>query len=237
LKVALGFYHGTNATIMETKKNPSADLTKKSEYFFSIGLFISTALAVMAFEWQQRDAFIVLDHHYDNHGEELIDIPVTKDPPPQAPVPMKINPVFVEVPQDVKEDSTFVLDPEKVRKIEQMAVVVVAPEPEEGPDIVSFPEESASPKGGFESFYKYVGERIKYPAQARRMGIEGRVFVEFIINKDGSFSDVRVVKGIGAGCDEEAARIIQAAPNWNPGKQRGKPVRQRYTLPIIFRLG
>ena len=69
------------------------------------------------------------------------------------------------------------------------------------------------------------------------MGIEGRVFVEFVIGKDGSLSDVRAVKGIGGGCDEEAVRIIQSAPAWNPGKQRGKPVKQRYTLPIVFKLG
>ena len=78
---------------------------------------------------------------------------------------------------------------------------------------------------------------MKYPAQARRMGIEGRVFVEFIINKDGSLTEIKFIKGIGAGCDEEAVRVIQSAPAWNPAKQRGKAVKQRYTLPIIFKLG
>jgi protein TonB len=87
------------------------------------------------------------------------------------------------------------------------------------------------------AFYKYVGDKIKYPPQARRMGIEGRVFVEFVIGKDGTLSEVRAIKGIGAGCDEEAVRIVQSSPAWNPGKQRGKPVKQRYTLPIIFKLG
>jgi protein TonB len=98
-------------------------------------------------------------------------------------------------------------------------------------------EDPASPIGGMTAFYKYVGDKIKYPSQARRMGVEGRVFVEFIIDKDGSISDVRAVKGIGAGCDEEAVRILQAAPKWKPGKQRGKPVKQRMVLPITFKLG
>jgi protein TonB len=69
------------------------------------------------------------------------------------------------------------------------------------------------------------------------MGVEGKVFVQFVIGKDGSISDVKVIKGIGAGCDEEAIRIVQSSPAWNPGKQRGKPVKQRYTLPIQFKLG
>jgi protein TonB len=78
---------------------------------------------------------------------------------------------------------------------------------------------------------------MKYPAQARRMGVEGKVFVQFVIGKDGAISDVKVIKGIGAGCDEEAIRVVQSSPSWNPGKQRGKAVKQRYTLPIIFKLG
>jgi len=68
------------------------------------------------------------------------------------------------------------------------------------------------------------------------MGIEGKVFVEFVIEKDGSITDVKAIKGIGAGCDEEAVRILQSAPNWKPGKQRGKPVRQKMVLPISFKL-
>jgi periplasmic protein TonB len=98
-------------------------------------------------------------------------------------------------------------------------------------------EESAAPKGGMAAFYKYVSEKMKYPAQARRMGTEGRVFVEFIVGKDGSISDVRAVRGIGGGCDEEAVRVLQSAPSWTPGKQRGKPVKQKMVIPIIFKLG
>jgi protein TonB len=77
---------------------------------------------------------------------------------------------------------------------------------------------------------------LKYPAQARRMRIEGKVFVEFVVDRDGSVTNVVIVKGIGAGCDEEAQRIIAGSPPWNAGKQRGKPVRQRMVLPITFKL-
>jgi TonB family protein len=98
-------------------------------------------------------------------------------------------------------------------------------------------EESATPHGGIANFYSFVGKNIKYPAEARRMGVEGKVFVQFIINKDGTITDVRVIKGIGAGCDEEAMRVVSISPPWTPGKQRGKAVKQRYTMPIIFSLG
>ncbi|HEX6890078.1 MAG TPA: energy transducer TonB, partial [Chryseolinea sp.] len=98
-------------------------------------------------------------------------------------------------------------------------------------------EETAAPTGGMPAFYEYVGKKLKYPAQARRMGIEGKVFVEFVIERDGTITDVKAIKGIGAGCDEEAVRVLQSAPKWKPGKQRGKPVRQRMVLPIAFKLG
>lgn len=101
-------------------------------------------------------------------------------------------------------------------------------------------EESAFPENGMMAFYKEISAIIQYPAMARRKGIEGKVFVEFIINADGSLSNFEVIKGIGGGCDEEAIRVITESTKrckWKPGKQKGRPVRQRYTLPIMFRLG
>ncbi|MBX2898726.1 MAG: TonB family protein [Cyclobacteriaceae bacterium] len=98
-------------------------------------------------------------------------------------------------------------------------------------------EETAQPKGGMEEFYKYIMHNLVYPATARQKGIEGRVFVEFIINTDGSISDTRVLKGIGDGCDEEATRVVANAAPWEPGKQKGIAVRQRMVIPIIFKLG
>ena len=87
------------------------------------------------------------------------------------------------------------------------------------------------------AFYKYVATTLRYPAQARRMGIEGKVFVQFVVDKDGSLTDVQAIKGIGAGCDEEAVRVISKAKKWKPGKQRGRAVKVRMILPITFKLG
>ncbi len=224
---------------MEAKKTEKADLTKKSGFFFSIGLFATMSIVVYVFESKQYDESIVdLMGKNTNTFEETMEVPPTDIPPPPAPTVQQ--PQVVEVPdeEEIKEDIKVNLDVEVTEETKVEEITVQAEEPKEETDeIFTVVEESATPKGGMQAFYKYVGEKIKYPPQARRMGIEGRVFVEFVINKDGSLSDVRAIKGIGAGCDEEAVRIVQSAPSWNPGKQRGKAVKQRYTLPIIFKLG
>lgn len=103
-------------------------------------------------------------------------------------------------------------------------------------EIYAVVEETAQPKGGMDNFYKYIAANLSYPAEARQKGIEGRVFIGFVVNQDGSISDVRPLKGIGGGCDEEAVRIMAQAEPWNPGKQRGIAVRQRMVIPIVYSL-
>jgi len=224
---------------MEAKKTDSADLTKKSGFYLSIGLLATMTLVVTAFEWRQyEDSLVDLQGKNINTFEEVMEVPPTEQPPP--PPPQVQQPQVIEVPdeEEIKEDIKVNLDVEVTDQTKIEEIVVQAAEPEEESDqIFNIVEESATPKGGMAAFYKYVSDKIKYPPQARRMGIEGRVFVEFVIGKDGKLTEVRAIKGIGAGCDEEAVRIVQSAPPWNPGKQRGKPVKQRYTLPIIFKLG
>jgi TonB family protein len=97
-------------------------------------------------------------------------------------------------------------------------------------------EEPAEPSGGIVTFYKYVNQNLKYPKVAKRMGVEGKVFVSLIIEEDGNIKDVKVIKGIGAGCDEEAVRLVKEYPKWISGRHSGKAVRQKYTVPITFRL-
>ncbi len=224
---------------MEVKKTPKADLTKKSGLFFSIGLLITMALVLWAFESTQTD-----DNKIDelarstNTFEEVVEVPPTDIPPPQAPVIQQ--PQIVEVPdeEEIKEDLKINLDMEVTEETKPEVVIVnTNVEEEEVDQIFTVVEESATPKGGMAAFYKYVSEKMKYPAQARRMGTEGKVFVEFVVGKDGSISDVRAVRGIGGGCDEEAVRVVQSAPAWSPGKQRGKAVKQKMVIPIIFKLG
>jgi periplasmic protein TonB len=224
---------------MEAKKTESADLTKKTSFFFSIGLLVTLALVFTAFEWKQyEESLIDLQGKSTNTFEEMLEVPPTEQPPPPAPIIQQ--PQIVEVPdeEEIKEDLNLKFDVEVTEETKVEEVVVAPVEEKENVDeIFSVVEESANPKGGYPAFYKFVGEKIKYPSQARRMGIEGKVFVEFVVNRDGSIVDVKAIKGIGAGCDEEAVRIVQSAPAWTPGKQRGKPVRQKMVIPITFKLG
>ena len=224
---------------MEAKKTEKANLENKSTFFLSIGLLISMALVVMAFEWKQYDETLAsLVGKNTNTFEEMLEVPPTDLPPP--PPPQIQAPVIIEVPdeKEIEEELDIKFDVEASEETKIEEVVVAAEEAKEEVDeIFTIVEEPASPKGGMPAFYKYVFDKMKYPPQARRMGIEGKVFVEFVIGKDGSITDVRAVKGIGAGCDEEAVRVIQGAPSWSPGKQRGKSVKQRMVLPITFKLG
>ena len=224
---------------MEAKKTEKADLTTKSSFFLSIGLLITMSLVVMAFEWRDNEKQdIDLMGKSVNTFEEMLEIPPTDLPPP--PPPQIQQPQIIEVPdeEEIEEEIQVKFDVEVTEDTKVQQIVIQAEEPkEEVEEIFTIVEDPAAPIGGMTAFYKYVGEKIKYPPQARRMGVEGRVFVEFVIDRDGSITDVRAVKGIGAGCDEEAVRILQAAPKWKPGKQRGKPVKQRMVLPITFKLG
>jgi len=90
--------------------------------------------------------------------------------------------------------------------------------------------------GGMAALMKYLAENIKYPSLAKESGIQGRVFINFVVEPDGAISNVKVLRGIGGGCDEEAVRVVERMPKWSPGKQRGKPVRVSYNLPVKFTL-
>ncbi|MDH5382609.1 MAG: energy transducer TonB, partial [Cyclobacteriaceae bacterium] len=103
-------------------------------------------------------------------------------------------------------------------------------------EIFTIVEDPAMPEGGYESFYKYIQTNMLYPETARNNNIEGRVFIQFVVDTDGSITQVQAVKGIGAGCDEEAIRVISGSPKWKPAYQRGITVKQRIVLPITFKL-
>ena len=225
--------------MIKSKKNPKADLTKMTGLFFNIGLVISLLVVVLAFEAKVYDDGSQVNLQSSSEDfEDLMDIPQTQQPPP--PPPKKIQPEIIEVPdeEEIEEDIEIDLDVEMTEEtvIEEIAFEE-EPEEEEVEEIFTIVEDQPQPIGGMAAFYQYVNKNLKYPAQARRMGIEGKVFVQFVVDKDGSITDVKAVKGIGAGCDEAAVKVIQGAPKWKPGKQRGRPVKVRMILPITFKLG
>ena len=97
-------------------------------------------------------------------------------------------------------------------------------------------EEKASFPGGFDAWAKFLNKNFRYPKQAKKMGIEGTVRLNFIVNASGSISNITVDRSIGGGCDEEAIRVLSKSPKWNPGKQRGMPVKSRQSVNITFKL-
>jgi periplasmic protein TonB len=107
---------------------------------------------------------------------------------------------------------------------------------EERPEIFTVIEVPAQPEGGLPKFYKFIAQNLQYPKLARKKGIEGKVYVQFVVERDGTISDVAVLIGIGGGCDEEAVRVVSMSPKWIPGMQKGKPVRQMMVLPMNFAL-
>ena len=236
-----GFYSikDLKFTIMEAKKDPGADLSRKSVLFFNIGLVISLLIVITAFEWRfyDKEKLVRLGEVEDNF-EDIMEIPPTEQPPP--PPPKISQPQIVEVPdeEEIEEDIEIDLDVEVTEEtvIEEI-VFEDEPEEEKSEEIFTIVEEQPQPIGGMNAFYSYVQKNLKYPAQARRMGIEGKVFVQFVVDKDGSLNDVSAIKGIGAGCDQEAVRVVDSAPKWKPGKQRGRAVKVRMILPITFKLG
>jgi protein TonB len=106
----------------------------------------------------------------------------------------------------------------------------------EAAPVFTIVEEMPSFSGGETNLYKYLHDNIKYPEEAKELGIQGRVYVTFVVETDGSITDIKVVRGIGGGCDEEAVRVVKFMPRWTPGKQRGVPVRVQFNLPIKFTL-
>ena len=222
---------------MEPKKNPKMDLSKQSGMFLNIGMATSLFIVILAFEWKTFDDIGLVDlGSVDDDFEEILDIPPTEQLPP--PPPKVKVPEIVEIPdeQEIEEEIEIDLDVQVEDEAEIDVIVLAdAPEDEEIDEIVDFPEESASFPGGITAFYGYLKKTLKYPRQAQRMGIEGRVFVQFVVERDGSLTDIHVVKGIGAGCDEEAVRVLKNSPKWKPGKQRGKPVRQKMIQNILFK--
>ncbi len=223
---------------MELKKNPKVDLARQSGMMLNLGLTLSLLIVVVAFEWRTYDDQGLLDlGQVEDDFEDIMEIPPTEQPPP--PPPKVQIPEIVEVPdeEEIEEEIEVELDVEVTEEtVVEEIVFEEAPEEEEVEEVFTIVEDQPQFPGGMPAFYKFVGDNMKYPAQARRMGIEGRVFVQFVVDKDGSVTEVKAVKGIGAGCDEEAERVLKMSPKFKPGKQRGRSVKVRMVLPIIFKL-
>lgn len=225
------------------KKRPGVDIARFRSMFFAIALTFTFLFVGFVFEYPTYKETELLDLGTvdPTADQEVIDIPPTQQKPP--PPPKIVQPKIVEVAdvKEVEEEIEILLDTEfdedDVVEVQETVEEFAVEEPEEEvvvDEIFEIVENPAEPVGGFKAFYAYVGETLEYPKSAARLNISGRVYLQFVVEKDGTLTDIVVARGIGGGCDEEAVRVLSEAPAWNPGKQRGKPVRQRMVIPVRF---
>lgn len=225
---------------METKKTKRADLEGKRIIFLEIGLILSLAFVLMSLQWRTSEKKIKVTGTYQRDAgiEEII--PITEHQKALPPPPVK-QPISIKIVRnDAKVDDNIIID---VEANEQTAVQEYVPVKEniyveeeiiEEETIFYIVESPPCFPGGPAALYQYLSENISYPLMAKEADIQGTVYLSFIVGKTGEITDVKVLRGIGGGCDEEAIRVVQSMPRWEPGKQRGVPVIVRFNLPVKF---
>ena len=225
---------------MEEKKSPKANLENKRLMFMQIGMIISLLVAWLAFEhksYDKREIDASLLNREIAVDEDMVEITKQEEQKPQ-PVEVPQQTTQLEIVDDDVETQDLEINAEVDQQevIEEYVPVEVEEEEVVEQEIFQIVEEMPSFPGGEAELLKYVATHIKYPQIARETGIQGRVFVGFVVEPDGSVSNVKILRGIGGGCDEEAVRVIKSLPKWKPGKQRGKAVRVSYQIPVLFKL-
>jgi protein TonB len=224
---------------MDVKKSSKASLEDKKLIFTLMGFVVALSLIYIAFEWTKQEVTIYENISLEAEAEEEIEVIQTAEvlpPPPPPEVPEVIE--VLNVVEDDVETAEIVIDTEDDKDKQVVIQAPVAgPVIEEETEVVFMVVESMpSFPGGDAALFKYLGDNIKYPVIAQESGIQGRVICQFVVNRDGSIVDIEVVRSVDKSLDAEAVRVISKMPKWTPGKQRGKTVRVKYTLPVNFRL-
>ena len=224
---------------MQVKKSEKASLEKDKIVYVLMGLVFVLSLCYVALEWTEREVtkYDVTDTEF--LFEEEVEIQQTSQETPPPPPPPAVQEVEVlNVVEDNVETESIEVNTEETETEVVIAAPVEAPVEEEEEEVVFVVVESMPEfPGGQQALFKYLSENVKYPVIAQENGIQGRVICQFVVNKDGSIVDVEVVRSGGdASLDKEAVRVIKSMPKWKPGKQRGKAVRVKYTVPVNFKL-
>ena len=221
------------------KKTEKADLEKKKGIFLQLGIVVALAITLIAFEWTSRPQEISYMGAVTNMGltEEII--PITRQQevkPPPPPVIPKVTDVLNIVEDDVQIDDELIVDDAEADQTMEVDIVEFTGTEEVADEEIFFiVEDMPSFQGkGMEGFREWIVRNLRYPENAASKGIKGKVYVQFAVNSKGEVVDVVVVKGIDPEIDKEAVRVVMSAPRWEPGKQRGKPVKVQFTFPINF---
>lgn len=229
---------------MEIKKSKKASLEDKKLTYLMMGLAFVLSICYVALEWTEHEIEkfegITEDLFFE---DEMDDIQQTQQqevtPPPPAPEQQVVE-VLNVVDDNVEVAHVEIVDQDDDSEVEIKAPVagpVIEEEEEKEDEVFMVVETMPEFPGGTAALMKWVAENIKYPVIAQENGVQGKVICQFTVNKDGSIVDIQVIKSSGDNSlDKEAQRVLSNSPRWTPGKQRGKPVRVKFTLPVIFRL-
>lgn len=223
---------------MEQKKKAKVNLENYKGLFLQIGLVIALAATLAAFEWTTQEKGTEGLGQIQDVNFEDEQIPITRQErpkPQQPPQQTQIAQIVEIVKDDVEIDNEMeTMDMEADMETEIEVVEVEEEEVEE--EVFFIVEEMPEFPGGELALRKYVAENIRYPNAARENDIQGKVYVRFVVKKDGSVGDVTILRGVDPLLDKEAIRVIKNLPKWKPGMQRGKAVKVYYTMPINFQL-
>ena len=231
---------------MEIKKSPKANLENKKFMFMEIGLIAALLIVLGAFEWSTTETSVsILEEEVAVVIEEE-QVPITQEeqlPPPEVPKEPVMSDVIDIVDDDIKVEDNFLISTEddanlgveiKDYVVEQQEEEVV--EEEEVPFAVVEQKPKFQGKDPNPGFTKWVFSKIVYPEIAKENGVQGRVTLQFTIDVDGSVKNVKVLRGVDSSLDKEAVRVVSSSPKWEPGKQRNKAVKVKYTFPVVFQL-
>lgn len=226
---------------MEIKKTPKADLENKRNILLTLGLIIALGAIFAAFEYKTHTK------KADSLGQiQAMDvedeiIPITREqeqPAPPPPPPPQVVEVLNIVDDDVEIKDELVIDTEvtedMIIDVAPVVSTVAKEEEEEETQVFFIVEDMPEFPGGEAALRQFIANEIKYPVIAQENGIQGRVYVTFVVNTDGSIADAKIARGVDPSLDKEALRVVSTLPRWKPGMQRGKAVRVSYTVPINF---
>ncbi len=229
---------------MEIKKNPHADLDRFHNIFVEIGLILALGVCLFAFELKTkiREPEVLGEVVVEEVESEII--PITRQEqvlPPTPPPPPKVVEVLNIVSNDVEVEEELVIedteaDEQTAIEVEPMVVTVtreVEEEEEESP-VFYIVEEMPEFPGGELALRKFIASAIKYPVIAQENGVQGKVYVSFVVGKDGRVTNARVIRSVDPALDQEALRVVNNLPLWKPGRQHGEPVRVSFSVPISF---
>jgi periplasmic protein TonB len=227
---------------MEVKKSPKADLESRRNMFLLLGLVIALGLTLAAFEYKTspKKTESLGQVAMQDIEEEIIPITREQEIKPPPPPPPQVVEVLNIVDDEVEiEDELEIEDTEVTEDmIIDVAPVISTKEEveEEDTQVFFIVEDMPEFPGGELALRQFIANSVKYPVIAQENGIQGRVYVTFVVDADGSVSEPRIARGVDPSLDKEALRVVSSLPKWKPGKQRGKPVRVSYTVPINFQL-